>query len=148
MVSSYYTIYCVDHETARYVETPRALSEAISRTREPRVILNFSKLSLAKPTSLIVDITRRGMGAWNARQWAWRNVTQCWRLCARQKLNVVRVNVLCGVQHEASDCYSVASSLFWQLSGGLANRGLCCEDNLSRSKTSSFNCVSTDTFTG
>lgn len=63
VVSSYYTIYCVDHETARYVETPRALSEAISRTREPRVILNFSKLSLAKPTSLIVDITRRGMGA-------------------------------------------------------------------------------------
>lgn len=62
VITSYYTIYCVDHETARYVETPCALSEAISRTREPRVILNFSKLSLAKPTSLIVDIARRGAG--------------------------------------------------------------------------------------
>lgn len=62
VITSYYTIYCVDHETARYVETPCALREAISRTREPRVILNFSKLSLAKPTSLIVDIARRGAG--------------------------------------------------------------------------------------
>lgn len=60
-ITSRYNICRLDHKTARYVVTPRALGKAISRTREPRVLLNFSKLSLAKPTSLIVDITRRGI---------------------------------------------------------------------------------------
>lgn len=62
VITSYFTINSMGRETACYVLTPCALGEAISRTQEPRVILNFSKLSLAKPTLLIVDIPRRGTG--------------------------------------------------------------------------------------
>lgn len=88
VITSYYTIYSLGRETVRYDLTPCALGKAISRTPEPRVILNFSKLSLAKPTSLIVDIPPRGTGCWNAYQWMWRNVTQFSKLCVRHKLNV------------------------------------------------------------
>lgn len=69
VITSYSTVYSLDCERARYVVTPSALGEAISRTPEPRVILNFSKIGLAKPTSLIVDIPRRGTVGRDAYQW-------------------------------------------------------------------------------